>query len=78
MNDFTKEELILIAESIPYLLHLKTKERTELLKKIDNIINNYCEHKNDVSPLYTVSGDLPSAGFCYECNQPVRKEFIKS
>jgi hypothetical protein len=45
MNDFTKEELELIAEAIPYILHKGVLVRTELLKKIDGMINNYCEHK---------------------------------
>ena len=44
MNDFTKEELQLLAESIPYLLHMQTKARTDLLMKIDTMIDNYCEH----------------------------------
>jgi hypothetical protein len=44
MNDFTKEELELIAEAIPYILHKGVLVRTELLKKIDGMINNYCEH----------------------------------
>ncbi len=41
MNDFTKQELKLLAASIPYLLHLETKERTELLIKVDKMIENY-------------------------------------
>ena len=44
MNDFTKEELTLIAEAIPYILHKGVSVRTELLKKIDAMIDNYCEH----------------------------------
>ena len=56
MNDFTKEELILIAESIPYILHKGVLVRTELLKKIDGMIVNYCEHQN------TRNGDP-----CQEC-----------
>ncbi len=47
MNDFTKGELILLAESIPYLLHIKTNARTDLLIKIDSMIDNYCEHISD-------------------------------
>ena len=39
--DFTKEELILLAESVAYLLHIKTNARTDLLIKIDSMIDNY-------------------------------------
>ncbi len=46
MNDFTKDELILLAESIPYLLHMQTNARTGLLMKIDKMIDGYCEHSN--------------------------------
>lgn len=50
MNDFTKEELILIAEAIPYILHKGVSVRTELLKKVDEMITNYPIHL-DISEL---------------------------
>ena len=52
MNDFTKEELEILAEAIPYILHKGVIERTELLKKIDGMINNYPIHL-DISELET-------------------------
>ncbi len=44
MINFDKEELEIIAESIPYMLHKNLDERTKLLHKVDNMIKNYCEH----------------------------------
>lgn len=44
MNDFTKEELITLAESLPYIFHKEPGYMTALLQKIDSMINNYCEH----------------------------------
>jgi len=52
MNDFTKEELEILAEAIPYILHKGVIERTELLNKIDIMINNYPIHL-DISELET-------------------------
>lgn len=84
MNDFTKEELIMLRRSIqetiikndpwenPCLLSM---HRT-LREKLQFMIDNYCEHKKDVWPTYTCSGDLPISGFCYECGSAVDKRFI--
>jgi hypothetical protein len=44
MNDFTKEELIVIEDGIGYVRHKSIEYRTALLKKIDAMIENYCEH----------------------------------
>lgn len=44
MIDFTKEELTLIAESIPYMLHIDVEGGTKLLQKIDKMIEQYCDH----------------------------------
>jgi hypothetical protein len=46
MNDFTKEELIVIEDGIGYVRHKNIEYRTALLKKIDAMIENYCEHEN--------------------------------
>lgn len=71
MNDFTKEELGIIACNL--CVNPKTKN---ILRKLVSLIDNYCENKKDVWPLYTLSGDLPCAGFCYECGDVVAKELI--
>jgi hypothetical protein len=44
MIDFTKEELQVIAESIPYILHESVEFRTQLLNKVNNMIGAYCYH----------------------------------
>ncbi len=48
MNDFTKEELI----SLQYAFYSNTKDETPellevspLLKKLERMIDNYCEHE---------------------------------
>ncbi len=79
MNGFTKYELQSLLWAIGYV-----RERTNncgdtmrlLKKKLQSMIDGYCEHRRNVWPTYTKSGDLPIAGFCYECNKPVDKENI--
>ena len=82
MNDFTKEELSMLQNGVQYLSdrtslsdgYLATHNALET--KIQSMIDNYCEHTKNVWPLYTPTGDIPVAGLCYECNQPVDREFI--
>ena len=70
MNDFTKEELQII------FLHLcVTPVTTPIIDKITSMIDDYCEHENDVWPLYTAKGDTPCARFCYDCNKALDKSF---
>jgi hypothetical protein len=79
MNDFTKYELLSLLWSINYVRERTTNcgDAMRALKtKLQTMIDKYCEHKKDVWPLYTASGDIPAAGYCYECNKPVNKEFI--
>ena len=40
MNDFTKEEL----EELKYFLFGNPKSSVELCRKIQSMIDNYCEH----------------------------------
>lgn len=71
MNDFTKDELELI------YLYVKGNIRTwPLADKIQSMLDNYCEHRKDVYPLYTASGDMPSAGYCYDCDSVIPRNFI--
>ena len=49
MVGFTVDELKIIAESIPYMLHEDVGFRTNLLTKVDKMINAYCEHESCVS-----------------------------
>lgn len=72
MNDFTKEDLKFISIALERF-SVKDKELTE---KIQSMIDNHCEHKKDVWPLYTMTGDLPCSGLCFCCGQCVGKEFI--
>ena len=76
MNDLTKEELECIFEEVNHLDADRCEFTTNLLNKIQFMIDNYCEHSKNVWPLYTAWGDLPAAGFCYECNQSVERKFI--
>jgi hypothetical protein len=72
MNDFTKEELNIIDKTLLAEINRKfTSSLKNLRDKIQSMIDDYCEHEKDVWPLYTSTGDLPVAGFCYECNQCV-------
>jgi hypothetical protein len=72
MNDFTKEEL----EELRYCVTFTHGDANGLADKIQSLIDNYCEHKNNVWPLYTSTGDIPVAGMCYECNCAVDRSFI--
>ena len=82
MNDFTKEELIRMKHGIEYqsdLMHYPSQDVdicNQLSHKIQSLIDNYCNHKNNVWPLYTPTGDIPVAGMCYECNCAVDRNFI--
>lgn len=44
MLEFNKEELQVIAESIPYILHESVEFRTQLLQKVTDMIDKYCDH----------------------------------
>jgi hypothetical protein len=75
MNEFTKEEL----KDIHYDLMKNENPWTcgdTIINKIKLMIDNYCYHKKDVTPLYTSTGDIPIAGFCYECGFPVDKKYL--
>lgn len=72
MNHFTKEEL----QSIEYGLESIGLSQSPLRLRVLAMIDNYCEHKKDVWPIYTLRACIPCAGLCFECNQPVGKEFI--
>lgn len=62
---FNKEELELIAETIPYTLHINTEERTKLLKKIDRMIKIYsCESSNHE---YTEFHKIRGIKYCINC-----------
>ncbi len=77
MNDFTKEELENILESVEWWFKdLDADWPEKLYLKIQSMIDNYCYHKKDVISLYTPTGDIPIAYFCYECNIPVNKSVI--
>lgn len=71
MNDFTKDELATIYCNL--CVNEKTKD---ILIKIEGMIDNYCDHSHDVLPVYTGTGDIPLAAYCYECNNPVHRKFI--
>jgi hypothetical protein len=80
MNDFTKEELIKIQDCVNHQCYTQPFGAIELARiceKIQSMINNYCEHKHDIWPLYTNTGECPIAAFCFECNSEVSKEFLK-
>lgn len=64
INEFTKEELILIAESIPYLLHLEPEKRTYLLYKIDKMIKDFCDHNS-----LRQKGDDEYVALCRDCGK---------
>jgi hypothetical protein len=72
MNDFSKQEL----QDIEFALQTVYLGNSELIKKIQFRIENYCVHKNDIWPLYTSTGDIPVAGMCYECGNPVDRMFL--
>lgn len=57
MNDFTKEELKSILESMDqyYLEHFGQK----LQQKIESMIDNYCEHPEARRHAYIVAGCMP-------------------
>lgn len=80
MNDFTKDELNMMADGIVFIKNKckVTDETLQRLHKIDqklcSMINNYCEHKTNVWPLYTKDGCLPSGGVCYDCNKCIDKD----
>jgi hypothetical protein len=78
MNDFTKEDLIEIYEYCNWNKYDTSHSdfRRNLRNKIKSMIDNYCDHKNNVWPLYTISGDLPCAGFCYECGHAVSRGLV--
>lgn len=79
MNDFTKEELSLCYRTIEYMVYKEIWFQPEIAKlkdKIQSMIDNYCEHDTDVSPLYTATGDIPCAGFCYKCGSCVSREHL--
>jgi len=46
MNDFTKEELECIFEEVNHLDADRCKFTTNLLNKIQSMIDSYCEHKH--------------------------------
>lgn len=80
MNSFTKEELEEIKRCLKYMISGSVTPYSSLTLKLKNkintIIDNYCLHKKDVWPLYTSTGDIPIAGFCYECGFPVDKKYV--
>ncbi len=62
MNDFTKEELMLLVYSINTYMMLDGYKRDEgllLLKKLRIMADNYCED------------EAPTQGICYRCGDGV-------
>lgn len=55
MNDFTKQELECLANAIELQLQhrvfneINEHKRVELVKKIQKLINSYCDHPNSYS-----------------------------
>ncbi len=74
MNDFKKCELQIIhLDMTTYINRTPMLNESpchkELKDKVQRMIENYCEHKKDNSPLFTPTDDLPCAYMCYECNK---------
>lgn len=80
MNDLTKEELQEINRCLKYMIKGGVTPYSSLTmavkKRVQAMIDNYCQHDKDILPVYTMSGDMPCAAFCYECNSSVDKSFI--
>lgn len=67
MNDFTKEELESIITTIKSLRVYTEIENwdEDLLEKIQSMIDNYCEHENDIRfNAYPVDGSIK---MCTKC-----------
>lgn len=45
MNDFTKQELSRLLSGLYALQTIQNFVEIELIKKVEEMINNYCEHK---------------------------------
>ncbi len=84
MNDFTKEELIVLKNGIEYLpLHLNFSKKyiekcKDIFDKLESMVDNYCEHEPDTmgiscSPgnkvLYTVHKCSKCKRFYFDDNQ---------
>ena len=69
MNDFTKDELNIWQEHLLWCLevHCLPPEMYELAKKIQSMIDNYCEHLNEDRIFY---GDV-AVGECKECHMVI-------
>lgn len=69
MNSFTKEELEEIGYGLGWMIDAigDAPLTSELRDKVQAMIDNYCEHKKNVTTLYTISGDYPFGGFCRDC-----------
>ena len=74
MNEFTKEELTYIHKA---LLEASFWQ-ADLIPKIELMINDYCEHKNNIMPLYSVVGYVPHTYFCPHCDKYINKEFLET
>ena len=66
MNDFTKEELEEIYDSI---MCYTEPTNDDLLTKIQTMINNYCEHDWDNS----CCGCSMQSIYCTKCNKDLEK-----
>ncbi len=80
MNKFTKEELQELWRCVKYMVKGNTTTYSintiALDKKLRQMIENYCNHKNLVGPLYTINADIPVFGLCFSCGAAVNKHFI--
>ena len=85
MNDFTREELKEIFRCVNYMItgrptpcRLTQYDKYTLMlkKKVHSMINNYCDHTEIVLSLYGRNTDIPIAGHCCECGNPVDEKFI--
>lgn len=84
MNNFTKEELGFLLWAVDELEQIETAlvwlradfkvDYVELHQKLQSLIDSYCEHKENVTTLYTISGDYPFGGFCRDCGSLVDEE----
>jgi len=73
MNDFTEEELIKLKNGLEYLPSIAIlsskylKECNYIIKKIESMIDNYCEHAWE-NPC---CGCSDSACYCTKCNRKI-------
>ncbi len=60
VNEFTKDEL----EELKYFLFGNPKSTVDLCRKIQSLIDNYCDHKN----IGSIS-DIDYLNICKDCHE---------